>query len=96
MAENYYDILEVSPQAGAGDIKKAYRALALRFHPDRNPRNRHFFERRFRLINEAYDVLGSPQKRDLYDRSIRPGNDNVARASWLSSLAVLFRSGKRT
>jgi curved DNA-binding protein CbpA len=92
---SYYDVLEVSPQASDDDIKRAYRDLAMRFHPDRNPRNRIFFEHRFRLINEAYSALKTRERRALYDRSIAPlaDNDNATgrRASWFSSIAGMFR-----
>ncbi|GAB5605385.1 DnaJ domain-containing protein [Sideroxyarcus sp. TK5] len=65
--ENPYDILGVSPTASTDDIKKAYRALAMRHHPDRNPDAS--AERRFDAIKKAYELLSDPQKRAEYDYS---------------------------
>ncbi|MDD2702094.1 MAG: DnaJ domain-containing protein [Sideroxydans sp.] len=63
--ENPYDILGVSPTASTDDIKKAYRALAMRHHPDRNPGAS--AEARFNAIKKAYELLSDPQKRAEYD-----------------------------
>ena len=65
--KDYYEILGVSRNADAGEIKKAYRKLALRYHPDRNPGDRES-ETRFKEAAEAYSALGDPEKRELYDR----------------------------
>src|SRR5919199_5676780 len=64
---DYYKALGVSKDASADDIKKAYRKLARRYHPDRNPGDEKS-EERFKEISEAYDVLGDPDKRKKYDR----------------------------
>lgn len=64
---NYYEVLGVSPQALQEDIKKAYRKLALEFHPDRNQGNRKA-EQKIREVNAAYEVLGDPDTRKSYDR----------------------------
>jgi hypothetical protein len=61
----YYDILGVSPSATASEIKRAYRRLAVAYHPDKNPDPA--AEQLFKLINEAYEVLGDPPKRSRYD-----------------------------
>ena len=61
MQEDYYDILGVSRQAEASEIKTAYRNMALKYHPDRNPDNKKA-EERFKKAAEAYDVLGNPEK----------------------------------
>jgi len=67
MAEDYYKVLGVGKNASPEEIKKAYRKLALRHHPDKNPNNREA-EEKFKKINEAYAVLGDPDKRSQYDR----------------------------
>ncbi len=64
---DYYEVLGVSKGAGADDVKKAYRKLAMQFHPDRNPDDPTADEK-FREVNEAYDVLKDDQKRAAYDR----------------------------
>jgi len=64
---NYYAVLEVSLQASQDDIKKAYRKLALQFHPDRNQGNRQA-EQKIREVNAAYEILGDPDARKTYDR----------------------------
>jgi len=65
--EDYYKILGVDRDAGKEDLKKAYRRLALRYHPDRNPGDKDA-ERRFKEVNEAYEVLKDDQRRAAYDR----------------------------
>jgi len=65
--QDYYETLGVSRDAEADAIKKAYRKLAMQFHPDRNPGDS-MAEHRFKEVNEAYDVLKDPQKRAAYDR----------------------------
>jgi molecular chaperone DnaJ len=64
---DYYEILGVSREATADEVKKAYRRLAHRHHPDKNPGDQSA-EERFKEISEAYEVLGSPDKREVYDR----------------------------
>jgi molecular chaperone DnaJ len=64
---DYYETLGVARGASADDVKKAYRKLAMQFHPDRNPGDK-TAEHKFREINEAYDVLKDEQKRAAYDR----------------------------
>jgi molecular chaperone DnaJ len=64
---DYYEILGVGRGAGEADLKKAYRQLALKHHPDRNPGDKSA-EERFKAINEAYAVLSDPDKRAQYDR----------------------------
>jgi curved DNA-binding protein len=65
--KDYYKILSVDRKASQGDIRKAYRKLAMQYHPDRNPGDKQA-EERFKEINEAYQVLSDPKKRDHYDR----------------------------
>lgn len=65
MSKDYYDVLGVKKDSSQDDIKKAYRSLALQFHPDRNKSKQ--AEEKFKEINEAYAVLGDTQKRQQYD-----------------------------
>ena len=65
---DYYEVLEVTRDAAAEQIKSAYRKAALRWHPDRNPEHKKDAEERFREASEAYSVLSDPQKRATYDR----------------------------
>ncbi|KAL9966814.1 hypothetical protein ACROYT_G024937 [Oculina patagonica] len=70
---DYYKILEVPKSASEQDIKKAYRKLALKWHPDKNPDNKEEAEENFKLISEAYDVLSDKDKRKIYDRYGKEG-----------------------
>ena len=65
--KDYYAILGVSKKASADEIKKAFRKLALKYHPDRNPNNKQA-EARFKEISEAYEVLSDSDKRQKYDQ----------------------------
>jgi len=65
--KDYYKILGVERNAAEKDIKRAYRKLAVRYHPDKNPGDARA-EERFKEINEAYEVLGDPAKRAKYDQ----------------------------
>lgn len=65
--KDYYKVLGVERNASEDDIRKAYRKLAMQYHPDRNPNDKQA-EDRFKEINEAYQVLSDPQKRSHYDR----------------------------
>ncbi len=75
---DYYEILGVTRSANTDEIKKAYRRLALKYHPDRNPNNREA-EEKFKEAAEAYEVLGDEEKRRRYDQfgyeGLRPGQD---------------------
>ncbi len=64
---DYYEVLGVSKNATADQIKKAYRKLAIQYHPDRNPDNKEA-EEKFKEAAEAYDVLGNEEKRQKYDQ----------------------------
>ena len=65
--KDFYSILGVSRSATADELKKAYRKLAMQFHPDKNPGDKKA-EDKFKEISEAYDVLSDPKKRDMYDQ----------------------------
>lgn len=67
MAKDYYDLLTVSREASADEIKKAYRKLALKYHPDHNQGDKQK-EEKFKELSEAYRVLGDPKKRQQYDQ----------------------------
>jgi DnaJ family protein B protein 6 len=70
---DYYKILEVSRSAPTIEIKKSYRKLALKWHPDKNPERKEESERRFKEISEAYEVLSDDKKRRVYDQYGKEG-----------------------
>lgn len=77
MKKSYYDTLGVTKDASGDEIKKAYRRLAMKFHPDRNPNNKSA-ENKFKEIQEAYAVLSDDKKRSLYDQLGPDGFENAA------------------
>src|SRR6058998_155128 len=64
---DYYEVLGIAQNAAEEEIKRAYRKLAVKFHPDKNPDDPHA-EEKFKELGEAYDVLMDPDKRAAYDR----------------------------
>jgi len=72
--EDYYQLLGVSRNASDDDIKKSFRRLAMKYHPDRNPDNAEALEQ-FKKIKEAHDVLSDPKKRSAYDQFGHAGVD---------------------
>src|SRR6476469_5203724 len=64
---DYYDVLGVAKGASADEIKKAYRKLAIKFHPDKNPDDKSA-EDKFKEAAEAYEVLSNPEKKQRYDQ----------------------------
>lgn len=69
--KDYYHLLQIRRDATEEEIKRAYRQLALQFHPDRNPGDAEA-EQRFKDITEAYEVLGTPEKKMMYDLNNTP------------------------
>jgi len=65
---DYYEILGVDKNVSDDDLKKAYRKLAKQYHPDANPDNKEEAEKKFKELNEAYEVLSDAQKRKMYDQ----------------------------
>ncbi len=74
MAKDYYQVLGVPKDATETQIKKAYRKLAMQYHPDRNPGKEQWANDKFKEINEAFGVLGDPEKRKQYDQFGTVGN----------------------
>eukprot|EP00271_Cylindrocystis_brebissonii_P003181 TRINITY_DN13935_c0_g1_i1.p1 TRINITY_DN13935_c0_g1~~TRINITY_DN13935_c0_g1_i1.p1 ORF type:complete len:355 (+),score=59.39 TRINITY_DN13935_c0_g1_i1:223-1287(+) len=68
MGVDYYSVLKVPKGASDDDLKKAYRKLAMKWHPDKNPTNKKEAEAKFKQISEAYEVLSDPQKKAVYDQ----------------------------
>ena len=69
---DYYEVLEVSKDCSGTELKKAYRKLAMKYHPDRNPDDKEA-EDQFKVVNEAYQVLSDEEKRGIYDRYGKAG-----------------------
>ena len=64
---DYYEVLGISKNASEAEIKKAYRQMAIKYHPDKNPDDK-TAEDKFKEAAEAYEVLSNPEKRQRYDR----------------------------
>ena len=77
MANDYYEILGVQRNSSDDDIKKAYRKLAMKYHPDRNKGDKSA-EAKFKEINEAYETLKDPQKKAAYDQYGHEAYKNAA------------------
>jgi len=83
----YYEVLNISKDATTTEIKKAYRRLALKYHPDKNPGNKEA-EEKFKLINEAYAVLSDEKKREIYDMYGKEGLNNQGASSGFGSSSM--------
>ncbi|RWW26562.1 hypothetical protein GW17_00009046 [Ensete ventricosum] len=79
MGFDYYNILKVNRSATDEDLKKSYRRLAIRWHPDKNPSNKEEAEAKFKQISEAYEVLSDPRRRAVYDQHGEEGLKGVPR-----------------
>ncbi|SMG62635.1 chaperone protein DnaJ [methanotrophic bacterial endosymbiont of Bathymodiolus sp.] len=74
--EDFYKLLGVSKNASEAEIKKSYRKMAMKFHPDRNKEKPEVAEKKFKQIKEAYEILSDAQKRSAYDQFGHAGVDN--------------------
>ena len=87
---DYYEVLGITKDATEADIKKAYRKLALKWHPDKNPDNKEEAEEKFKSIAEAYEVLSDKEKRDVYDKYGKDGLSNSGGAGGASNFTFRF------
>ncbi len=91
MAQDYYQVLGVDKNASAEEIKKAYRRIAMKYHPDKNPGDKQA-EEKFKEASNAYAVLSDPEKRRLYDQQGIHGLHNAGYEGFSSSEDIFQRS----
>ncbi len=89
---DYYEVLGVSRNATNDELKKAYRKLALKYHPDKNPGDKNA-EQRFKEAANAYDVLSDPKKREMYDLRGNAGLDDMGFHGFESSADIFSNFG---
>src|SRR6267154_2117231 len=87
--KDYYEVLGVNRDASEDDIKKSYRKLAMKFHPDRNPDNPKA-EEQFKEAKEAYEILCDASKRAAYDQYGHAGVDQAAAGAGMGGFADAF------
>ena len=68
---DYYEVLGVKKGADDAEIKKAYKRLAMKYHPDRNAGDKVGAEQKFKEVRKAYDVISDPQKRSTYENCLK-------------------------
>ena len=81
---SYYEVLNLTQDTSDEEVKRAFAAMAHRYHPDHNPQNRRLAELRFKLIHDAYEQIATREKRAIYNRKLRlrmAENDNVSPSS---------------
>ena len=90
---DYYEVLGLNRDAGGDDVKKAYRRLAMKYHPDRNPNDANA-EEKFKEASEAYEVLSDREKRSAYDQfghaGVDPSAGGMGGAGFNGSFADIF------
>ncbi|CAM9865272.1 unnamed protein product, partial [Heterosigma akashiwo] len=70
---DYYQVLGLAKGADENEVKRAYRKMAVKWHPDKNPDNKEEAEQQFKKVSEAYEVLSDPEKRRMYDQYGKEG-----------------------
>jgi DnaJ-class molecular chaperone len=88
--KDYYKILGVAEDASEAEIKKVYRKLAVKYHPDKNPQNRREAEEKFKEISEAYFVLSDSERRSRYDQTRRFGGGYARGANYAGAQGFDF------
>ena len=92
MARDYYELLEIQPEASPDEVHKAYRSLAMRYHPDRNAAPG--AASTMAAINEAYSILGEPARRRRYDQERKKAESfEIARPILRAACETLFKQG---
>ncbi len=90
---DYYEVLGVSKSATDDELKRAYRKLAKKYHPDANPDNKAEAEKKFKEVNEAYEILSDKQKRQMYDQFGFAGVDPNAAAGAQGGYSGFYGNG---